>query len=70
MARDRPRWMAWSPQVATVAVVLTLTRHVGLLSTRAASAVALATLAYLVIVIATEHRRHGLGATVGGSSDG
>jgi hypothetical protein len=61
MARERPRWMSWSPQVSAVALVLTLTRHVGLLSTRAAAAVALATLAYLVAVIVAEHRRHGLG---------
>jgi hypothetical protein len=60
MARDRPRWMAWSPQVAAIALVLTQTRHVGLLSTRSASALALATLGYLVAVIVTEHRRHGL----------
>jgi hypothetical protein len=63
---DRPAWMRLSPAIAGGSLLLTLTSYVGLLTTAQALAVALATLAYLSLVIGVEYRRYGIDAPLGG----
>lgn len=57
MSDERPRWMRYSPGIATLGLIIMLTRHFGFITTAEAFGLGVAIVAYLSGVIMAEQYR-------------